>query len=120
MKCVYCNCTESRVIDSRQTDDGYTIRRRRECEGCGRRFTTYEKIDAGPLMVVKKDKSRETFDSNKIKTGILKACKKRPVSIQSIDALVRGGRGPGVPPVRPGGDQPGHRGNGDGRAQKIG
>ncbi len=90
MKCVYCNCTESRVIDSRQTDDGYTIRRRRECEGCGRRFTTYEKIDAGPLMVVKKDKSRETFDSNKIKTGILKACEKRPVSIQSIDALVRG------------------------------
>ena len=89
MKCVYCNCTESRVIDSRQTDDGCTIRRRRECEGCGRRFTTYEKIDTVPLMVIKKDKSRETFDSNKLKAGIIKACEKRPVSIQAIDALVR-------------------------------
>ena len=89
MKCVYCNCTESRVIDSRQTEDGCTIRRRRECEGCGRRFTTYEKIDTVPLMVIKKDKSRETFDSNKLKAGIIKACEKRPVSIQSIDALVR-------------------------------
>ncbi|MDO4547889.1 MAG: transcriptional regulator NrdR [Clostridia bacterium] len=89
MKCVYCNCTDSRVIDSRQTDDGSTIRRRRECEGCGRRFTTYEKIDLVPLMVIKKDKSRETFDSNKLKTGIIKACEKRPVSIKTIDALVR-------------------------------
>ena len=89
MKCVYCNCTESRVIDSRQTEDGCTIRRRRECEGCGRRFTTYEKLDTVPLMVIKKDKSRETFDSNKLKAGIIKACEKRPVSIQSIDALVR-------------------------------
>lgn len=89
MKCVYCNCTESRVIDSRQTEDGCTIRRRRECEGCGRRFTTYEKIDTVPLMVIKKDKSRETFDSNKLKAGIIKACEKRPVSIQSIDTLVR-------------------------------
>lgn len=89
MKCVYCNCTDSRVIDSRQTEDGCTIRRRRECEGCGRRFTTYEKIDTVPLMVIKKDKSRETFDSNKLKAGIIKACEKRPVSIQSIDTLVR-------------------------------
>ena len=89
MKCVYCNCTESRVIDSRQTEDGCTIRRRRECEGCGRRFTTYEKIDTVPLMVIKKDKSRETFDSNKLKAGIIKSCEKRPVSIQSIDTLVR-------------------------------
>ncbi|MEF9894562.1 MAG: transcriptional regulator NrdR [Clostridia bacterium] len=89
MKCVYCNCTDSRVIDSRQTEDGATIRRRRECEGCGRRFTTYEKIDTVPLMVVKKDKSREVFDSSKLKTGIIKACEKRPVSIKSIDALVR-------------------------------
>ena len=89
MKCVFCNCTDSRVIDSRQTEDGATIRRRRECEGCGRRYTTYEKIDMVPLMVIKKDKSRETFDSTKLKTGIIKACEKRPVSIESIDTLVR-------------------------------
>ena len=89
MKCVFCNCTDSRVIDSRQTEDGATIRRRRECEGCGRRYTTYEKIDMVPLMVIKKDKSRETFDSTKLKTGIIKACETRPVSIESIDTLVR-------------------------------
>lgn len=89
MKCVYCNCMDSRVIDSRQTEDGSTIRRRRECEGCGRRFTTYEKIDLVPLMVVKKDKTRETFDSSKLKAGIIKACEKRPVSVQQIDTLVR-------------------------------
>ena len=80
---------DSRVIDSRQTEDGSTIRRRRECEGCGRRFTTYEKIDLVPLMVVKKDKTRETFDSSKLKAGIIKACEKRPVSVQQIDTLVR-------------------------------
>ena len=89
MKCVFCNCTDSRVIDSRQTEDGATIRRRRECEGCGRRYTTYEKIDMVPLMVIKKDKSRETFDSTKLKSGIIKACEKQPVSIEAIDALVR-------------------------------
>ncbi len=89
MKCIYCNCTESRVVDSRQTDDGAAIRRRRECEGCGRRFTTYEKIDTVPLMVIKKDKSRQTFDSAKLKAGIIKACEKRPVPVGQIDALVR-------------------------------
>ena len=89
MKCVFCNCTDSRVIDSRQAEDGTTIRRRRECEGCGRRFTTYEKIDSVPLMVIKKDKTRETFDSTKLKAGIIKSCEKRPVSVKEIDALVR-------------------------------
>lgn len=89
MKCVFCNCTDSRVIDSRQTEDGSTIRRRRECEGCGRRYTTYEKIDLVPLMVIKKDKARETFDSTKLKSGIIKACEKRPVSVKQIDEMVR-------------------------------
>ncbi len=89
MKCIYCNCTESRVIDSRQTEDNSAIRRRRECEGCGRRFTTYEKIDTVPLMVIKKDKSRQPFDSAKLRAGIIKACEKRPVSLGEIDKLVR-------------------------------
>ncbi len=77
------------MIDSRQTDDNSAIRRRRECEGCGRRFTTYEKIDTVPLMVIKKDKSRQPFDSSKLRTGIIKACEKRPVSLGEIDKLVR-------------------------------
>ncbi len=89
LKCIYCNCTESRVIDSRQTDDNSAIRRRRECEGCGRRFTTYEKIDTVPLMVIKKDKSRQAFDSAKLRAGIIKSCEKRPVSLAEIDKLVR-------------------------------
>ena len=89
MKCVYCNCSDSRVIDSRQTEDGAAIRRRRECEGCGRRFTTYEKIDTVPLMVIKKDRSRQAFDSAKLRAGIIKACEKRPVPLSQIDELVR-------------------------------
>lgn len=89
MKCIYCNCTDSRVIDSRQTEDGLAIRRRRECENCGRRFTTYEKIDSVPLMVIKKDKSRQVFDSSKLRAGIIKACEKRPVPSQAIDQLVQ-------------------------------
>lgn len=87
MKCIYCNCTESRVVDSRPTEDG-AIRRRRECEGCQRRFTTYEKIEMLPVFIVKKDKRRETFDSAKVRSGILKACEKRPVPIQEIEKLV--------------------------------
>ncbi len=89
MKCIYCGCEESRVIDSRSTDDGASIRRRRECEGCGRRFTTYEKIDTIPLMVVKKDKRREPFDSEKLRQGIIRACEKRPVSMEAINDLTR-------------------------------
>ena len=89
MKCIYCGCSESRVIDSRPSEDGEAIRRRRECEGCGRRFTTYEKVDPLPLMVVKKDQRREAFDSAKIKLGVVKACEKRPVPMAEIDGLVR-------------------------------
>ncbi|MGN0774824.1 MAG: transcriptional regulator NrdR [Candidatus Ventricola sp.] len=87
MKCIYCNCTESRVVDSRPTEDG-AIRRRRECEGCQRRFTTYEKIEMLPVFIIKKDKRREQFDPAKVRGGILKACEKRPVPIEEIEKLV--------------------------------
>ncbi len=88
MRCQYCNCIESKVIDSRPTDDGNSIRRRRECINCGRRFTTYEKIEMMPLIVVKRDGRRETFDAQKIKAGIIHACDKLPVSMQQIDDIV--------------------------------
>ena len=78
MRCLYCNCTESRVIDSRSADDDRTIRRRRECVNCGRRFTTYETIEMTPILVVKSDGNRQAFDSGKIKRGIIKAAEKRP------------------------------------------
>ena len=87
MRCLYCNCTESKVIDSRSADDERTIRRRRECMGCGRRFTTYETIEVAPILVVKNDGTRQAFDLGKIKRGIIKACEKRPVPIEKIDAL---------------------------------
>ena len=87
MKCIYCNCTESRVVDSRPTEDG-AIRRRRECERCSRRFTTYEKIEMLPVFVIKKDKRRETFDAAKVRSGIIKACEKRPVALAEIEKLV--------------------------------
>lgn len=89
MKCVFCGCMQSKVVDSRMSDDGATIRRRRECEACGRRFTTYEKIEMVPIMVIKRDKTRESFDSAKIRPGVIKACEKRPISINQIDELVR-------------------------------
>ena len=88
MKCRYCLSTESKVVDSRPTDDGTSIRRRRECINCGKRFTTYEKIEEIPIMVIKKDGSREPFDSNKILSGIRKACEKRPVSSAEMELLV--------------------------------
>ena len=87
MKCQYCNCTESKVIDSRPTEEGSSIRRRRECMNCGRRFTTYEKIELVPLMVVKRDGRREPFEAQKIKSGLLRACEKLPVSMQQIDEI---------------------------------
>ena len=87
MRCQYCNCTESKVIDSRPAEEGNSIRRRRECIGCGRRFTTYEKIELVPLMVVKRDGRREAFDGQKVKSGILHACEKLPVSMQQIDEM---------------------------------
>ena len=87
MRCLYCNCTESKVIDSRSADDERTIRRRRECMGCGRRFTTYETIEVAPILVVKNDGTRQAFDLGKIKRGVIKACEKRPVPIEKIDEL---------------------------------
>ena len=88
MKCRYCASTESKVIDSRPTEDGSAIRRRRECINCGKRFTTYEKIEEIPIMVVKRDGRREAFDSEKIRMGIRKACEKRPVSADAQDRLI--------------------------------
>lgn len=88
MKCRYCASTESKVIDSRPTEDGGAIRRRRECISCGKRFTTYEKIEEIPIMVVKRDGRREPFDSEKIRNGIRKACEKRPVPADVQDKLV--------------------------------
>ncbi|HCJ01666.1 MAG TPA: transcriptional regulator NrdR [Clostridiales bacterium] len=88
MKCVYCGSMDSKVIDSRISDDGSSIRRRRECLACGRRFTTYETVERIPVFVIKKDGNRELFDTNKLRGGIMKACEKRPVSYESIDKLV--------------------------------
>ena len=88
MKCMYCGCIESKVIDSRSTDENTMIRRRRECVKCGRRFTTYETIETTPVLVIKAGGNREAFDPNKIKNGIIKACEKRPVPIFKIDKLV--------------------------------
>ena len=87
MKCRYCASIESKVIDSRPTEDGSAIRRRRECISCGKRFTTYEKIEESPIMVVKRDGRREPFDSEKIRIGIRKACEKRPVAADVQDKL---------------------------------
>ena len=87
MRCLFCNCTDSKVIDSRSADDDRTIRRRRECMGCGRRFTTYETIEVAPILVVKSDGNRQAFDVGKIKRGIIKSCEKRPVNIEKIDEL---------------------------------
>ena len=88
MKCPYCSYEESKVIDSRPTDEGARIRRRRECLNCQKRFTTYEIIETLPIVVVKKDKSRETFDRNKLLNGLLRACEKRPVSLGTIEGIV--------------------------------
>ena len=88
MKCPYCGYDESKVIDSRPTDEGERIRRRRECLKCMKRFTTYEIIESLPIIVVKKDKSREAFDRNKLLNGLLRACQKRPVSIDTLERVV--------------------------------
>ncbi|MBQ7917912.1 MAG: transcriptional repressor NrdR [Clostridia bacterium] len=88
MKCVYCGSEESKVIDSRASEELNAIKRRRECLGCGRRFNTYETIELTPIMVVKSNGNRERFSKEKIRTGILKACEKRPVSVADIDTLV--------------------------------
>lgn len=88
MKCPYCGYSESKVIDSRPTDEGERIRRRRECLNCAKRFTTYEVIETVPVVVVKKDKSREAFDRNKLLNGLLRACEKRPVPLETLVRIV--------------------------------
>ena len=88
MRCPYCNFPESKVIDSRPTDESNSIRRRRECLSCGKRFTTYETVESVPLVVVKKDGSRQAFDRNKILNGLVKACEKRPVSMEVLEKTV--------------------------------
>lgn len=88
MKCPFCGYIESKVIDSRPTDENTRIRRRRECLECGKRFTTYEIIESLPIIVVKKDKSREAFDRDKLLNGLLRACEKRPVSIDTLEKAV--------------------------------
>ncbi len=88
MKCPYCDHAESKVIDSRQSKNGFTIRRRRECLACAKRFTTYEKIEEIPYMVVKKDGQRQRFDDQKLLRGLLKACEKRPIPISDLEEIV--------------------------------
>lgn len=88
MKCPFCETNDTRVIDSRPTEEGHAIRRRRECDHCGKRFTTYEKVEEVFFMVVKKDGSREAFDRNKVQNGILKACEKRPVAMADVERIV--------------------------------
>ena len=88
MNCPFCSYEESKVIDSRPTDEGQRIRRRRECLQCGKRFTTYEIIESLPIIVIKKDKSRETFNRDKLMNGLLRACEKRPVSIDTLDNMI--------------------------------
>lgn len=88
MRCPFCGFEESKVIDSRPTDEGERIRRRRECLGCSKRFTTYEVIETVPIVVIKKDKSREAFDRNKLLNGLLRACEKRPVSVDTLERIV--------------------------------
>ncbi len=89
MKCPFCFAVDSKVVDSRPTDEGTMIRRRRECTHCGKRFTTYEKVEHIPILVVKKDGRREVFDSDKILSGLLKACEKRPVTMKDLEAVVQ-------------------------------
>ena len=88
MKCPFCNQDNTRVVDSRPADDNTAIRRRRMCDACGKRFTTYEKVETIPLIVIKKDQNREQFDRSNIEAGVLRACHKRPVSAEQIHRLV--------------------------------
>jgi len=88
MKCPFCNKENTKVIDSRPAEDSYSIRRRRQCDECGRRFTTYEKIESIPLIVIKKDNNREPYDREKIEMGIIRSCHKRPISMGRINEFV--------------------------------
>lgn len=88
MKCPFCNQDDTRVVDSRPVDDNSSIRRRRMCDACGKRFTTYEKVETIPLIVIKKDQNREQYDRRKIENGVIRACYKRPISAQQITKFV--------------------------------
>lgn len=88
MKCPFCASEDTRVIDSRPADDNNSIRRRRLCDVCGKRFTTYEKVETIPLIIIKKDNNREQYDRSKIEAGVLRACHKRPISVNQINELV--------------------------------
>ncbi len=88
MRCSYCGYEDSKVLDSRPVEDGYSIRRRRECQRCGRRFTTYERVEEVNMLVVKRDGSREIFDKNKILAGLMRACDKRPVPLSTLEEMV--------------------------------
>ena len=88
MRCPYCENPDTKVIDSRPTEEGHAIRRRRGCENCGKRFTTYEKVEETIIMIIKKDGRREAFDRNKIMSGIIKACEKRPVPVAEMERVV--------------------------------
>ena len=88
MKCPFCNQDDTRVVDSRPVDDNSSIRRRRMCDACGKRFTTYEKVETIPLIVIKKDQNREQYDRRKIENGVIRACYKRPISAQQITKVV--------------------------------
>ncbi|QUI23214.1 transcriptional repressor NrdR [Vallitalea pronyensis] len=88
MRCPFCHEDNTKVVDSRPSDENNLIRRRRQCEACGKRFTTYEKIETIPLVVIKKDKTREPYNRNKIMNGVVRSCHKRPVSMKEIEALV--------------------------------
>ena len=87
MRCPFCHSNQNKVTDSRETSEGIAIRRRRECTDCGKRFTTYEHVEKTPLMVVKKDGRREPFNHQKVLTGLLKACEKRPISVEALEAI---------------------------------
>lgn len=88
MKCPFCNNENTRVIDSRPAEDNSSIRRRRACDECGKRFTTYEKVETIPLVVIKKDNNRESYERSKIEAGVMRACHKRPISVHQINALI--------------------------------
>lgn len=88
MKCPYCECEESKVVDSRPIENGQTIRRRRECMKCNKRFTTYENIEEVPLIIIKKDGNRQVYNRNKLLNGIIRACEKRPVSVEQMEDVV--------------------------------
>lgn len=88
MKCIYCGCEDSKVLDSRAVDENNAIKRRRECNNCFKRFTTYETIEVSPILVIKRSGERQAFLSSKIKTGIVKSCEKRPVSMEQIEKMV--------------------------------